>query len=335
VLENLGSPNPSVRVGPGVGFDAAVVSLNHGKVLLLTSDPLSIIPDLGMEESAWLSLHLLASDFTTTGRKPEFAVFDFNVPNELTTTQLRAFFRALGDECRRMDIAIVAGHTGSYPGAGFTVVGGGVLLGVCEEGKYFTPAMAKEGDVLLVTKGAAIETTAILARAFPRTIRDRCGAKTLNLASAYLKRCSTVEDAMTAVSVGGRDGVTSMHDATEGGVLGGIYELSLASGRKVTVDPAQIYVSPETTRVCELFSLDPMTTLSEGTLLITCGPRSVEGVKRSLQRVGIPSFEVGHVGAQPAGLWLGAEKQRPRRFYPLPRDPYWAAYTRAQKSGWS
>ncbi|TLY00506.1 MAG: AIR synthase, partial [Thaumarchaeota archaeon] len=87
VFRNLGSPNPAVKVGPRGGFDNAVVSIGAGKSLILTSDPMSMIPAIGMKKSAWLSLHHLVSDFTTTGLKPEFAVFDFNLPTELSTNQ--------------------------------------------------------------------------------------------------------------------------------------------------------------------------------------------------------------------------------------------------------
>src|SRR2546427_354375 len=170
VFRNLGSPNPAVKVGPRGGFDNAVVSIGAGKSLILTSDPVSIIPAIGMKKSAWLSLHHLVSDFTTTGLKPEFAVFDFNLPTELSTNQLKAYFEALGDYCKELGISIVAGHTGRYPGGGFTVVGGGVVFGVARDGRYLNPEMASRGDAIILTKGAAIETTAILANSFPETV---------------------------------------------------------------------------------------------------------------------------------------------------------------------
>src|SRR5438445_9245081 len=177
VFRNLGAPNPAVKVGPRGGFDNAVVSIGAGKSLILTSDPVSMIPAIGMKKSAWLSLHHLVSDFTTTGLKPEFAVFDFNLPTELTLVQLKGYFRALGDECERLGISIVAGHTGRYPGGGFTVVGGGVVFGVARDGGYLTPEMASRGDALILTKGAAIETTAILANSFPETVESELGGK--------------------------------------------------------------------------------------------------------------------------------------------------------------
>ena len=62
VFANLGAKRSSFLVEPGHGLDNAVISLGGKKVLVVTSDPLSVIPSVGLKESAWLSVHLLASD---------------------------------------------------------------------------------------------------------------------------------------------------------------------------------------------------------------------------------------------------------------------------------
>ena len=329
VFRNLGAPNPSVKVGPRSGFDNAVVSIGGGRNLILTSDPVSMIPAMGMERSAWLSLHHLVSDFTTTGLKPEFAVFDFNLPTELTLVQLKSYFRALGEECKRLGISIVGGHTGRYPGGGFTVVGGGVVLGIARDGEYLTPDMASSGDAIILTKGAAIETTAILANSFPETISAKLGGGLLRRARNYPSLCSTVIDSLAAVQgVGGRE-VTSMHDATEGGVLGALHEHAAASGKNFLVDARRIYVSEESVRVCSLFRIDPLLSLSGGTLIITCRPASVGGLRARLRRAGVMSFDIGRVGERSRGELVVSDGDRRRRFTPTGRDPYWDAYERA------
>ncbi len=331
VLRHLGARNPAVKIGPRGGFDSAVVSLGNGRSLILTSDPVSMIPAIGMKKSAWLSLHHLVSDFTTTGLKPEFAVFDFNLPTELTLVQLKGYFKALGDECKRLGISIVAGHTGTYPGGGFTVVGGGVVLGVARDGDYLTPDMASGGDSIILTKGAAIETTAMLANSFPEMISGKLGRRLLERARSYLPRCSTVKDSLAAVGgVGGKE-VTSMHDAAEGGVLGALHEHAIASGRSFSVDEKRIYVSEESGRMCSLFRIDPLLSLSGGTLIITCRPASVGEVRERLRRVGVMSFEIGRVGARSRGGLMVSDGGRPRRFTPTGLDPYWDAYEKRSK----
>ena len=253
-------------------------------MLVVTSDPLSVIPSIGMKESAWLSVHLLASDLTTSGVEPQFAMLDLNLPPEMELPAVGAYLKAIGDECRKLGIAIAGGHTGRYPGSGYTVVGGGTMFSVAGRDAYVTPAMAKPGDAVLITKGAAIGATAVLAHSFPETIEKKAGAAMLGKAKSRLRDCSTVKDARSAASVGLRENVTSMHDATEGGVLGGLFELSSACGLPVVVRREAIHVPEEASAVCGAFGLDPLTTLSEGTLIVTCRPEAVEGLRAALAK---------------------------------------------------
>jgi len=336
VFNNLGSDNKLLLVKPGHGFDNAVISLGDGRVVILTADPLSIIPSLGMEASAWLSIHLLASDFSTSAVRPQFAMLDLNLPQELSMEDFESYMKHLGNESKSLGISIAGGHTGKYPGCNFTIVGGGVLLGMANDNDYLTPAMAADGDKIMITKGAAIAATGVLSRAFPNKVRKEIGKRSFERAEEYLFKCSTVKDALTASSVGIRDeGVTSMHDATEGGVLGGLYELSSASRKAVVVEKERIFVSKETRKVCSFFGLDPLMTLSEGTLIITCKEDSAEEIQKKLRREGIESFLVGEVkGHIKNGLWIksGGELSP---LVPPSRDPYWDAYSNAMKSGWN
>lgn len=331
VYRNLGAERAEVRVGPRRGFDNAFVSVGGKRVLVVTTDPVSVIPRVGAKDSAWMSVHLIASDLATSGVAPQLATFSFNFPPEMSQAERRAYLRGVGRACADLGIAIVAGHTGSYPGAGYTVIGGGTMFGFAEEGRYVDPSMARAGDTVLMTKGAAIEATASLAYAFPEFLKQKAGARVARRAKALLRKCTTVADALAAADVGlGRGGVTSMHDATEGGVLGGIAEMSSASGRAFVVDPRRIHVGNEARAVCAAFSLDPLKTLSEGTLLLTCGPSKVRKVKEALRGRGIPSWEIGAVG-RGSGAWTEDDGRR-RRIAEV-EDLYWKAYSEGTDAG--
>jgi len=330
VFANLGAKRSSLLVKPGHGLDNAVISLGGKKVLLVTSDPLSVIPSIGMKESAWLSVHLIASDLTTSGVSPQFAVLDLNLPPEMELDEVGTYLRAVSDECRKLGIAIAGGHTGRYPGTGYTVVGGGVMFSVAERDAYVTPAMARPGDSVLMTKGAAVGATAVLAHSFPATVAEKAGTAMLRKAKSRLRDCSTVRDADAAASVGLREKVTSMHDATEGGVLGGLFELSSACGLPVIVREDSIHVPEEAAAVCGAFGLDPLTTLSEGTLIITCRPGAVEDLRAKLVEAKVKSYEIGRVGrrSQGRGLWVSSGGSKPQPQTPSP-DGYWRAYSEA------
>lgn len=328
VYRNLGASKGAILVGPKLGFDNAFVSIKGKRVMVVTTDPVSVIPQIGMRWSAWLSVHLIASDLATSGVAPEFASFSFNFPSEMGSADKREYLRSLGTACKGIGVAIVAGHTGTYPGAGFTVVGGGTMIGFAREGGYVDPSMARVGDSILMTKGAAIEATASLAASFPRFTEERIGKKWATRAREMLNVCTTVKEALLASSVGlGDSGVTSMHDATEGGVVGGLDEMATASNRAFHVDQDRIFVSKEARAVCSAFGIDPLTSLSEGTLLLTCHPQSVGKLRARIRRSSIAVYEIGSV-RDGAGLLVSKSHGRPRRVQP-PADGYWKAYNRS------
>lgn len=333
VFKNLGATSELVLEKPGHGMDNAVIKVDGSRVLIVTSDPLSIIPKLGMDLSAWLTVHLLASDFTTSGVMPQFAVLSFSLPPEIKLEDFSHYFKALSNECKNLGISIVAGHTGKYPGCNFTIVGGGMLFGFAGKDSFVTPRMARVGDKVVITKGPAIATTGVLAKSFPKKVRETLGQKLYSKAVSYLQKCSTVRDAILCSSIGLRENISSMHDATEGGVLGGLYELSLACSKGILVEKEKIFVSKETRKVCEFFGLDPLVTLSEGTLIVTCKPSKVEILQESLAKQGIASYVIGDVLSTEPGLWIDDGKEK-NKYVPPSFDPYWEAYFKAVRLGW-
>ncbi|MDA4136247.1 MAG: AIR synthase family protein [Thaumarchaeota archaeon] len=335
LVRHLGAKNSDVIVGPGMGLDNAVLSIGPGRVMVVTADPLSMIPSIGMEDSAWLTVHELASDLATSAVRPQFVVLDYNLPPSLRMDDFERYVKAVGKECSKLGVSIIGGHTGKYPGSDFSVVGGGMMMGIAGDREYVTPSMIQEGDDLIMTKGSAIEATAVLARAFPKTVEEKLGKAVSNRARAYFGLCSTVQDAVTASSVGLRsDGVTSMHDATEGGVLGALYELAQSSKRTVQIDKRKVIVSEESARVCGMFGLDPLVTVSEGTLLVTCRPHRSPEVLRRLLKKGISAAVIGSAGKRGQGRLLVSSGAKGVHYVPPKLDPYWEVYARGIEKGW-
>lgn len=332
VYSHLGSDSGKVVVRPGKGLDNGVFRLEGGNLMIATVDPVSVIPAFGMKLSAWLSVHLIASDYTTSGLDPEYAVFSYNFPPRMGEAERGVFVSALGDACRELKVTIVAGHTGSYPGGGFTVIGAGTMMGEAGEGGYITPAMAEVGDSVVMTKQAAIEAAGSLATSFPLFTEKEGGAVGKAEGRKLLAACTTVQDARSARKIGvGPGAVTSMHDATEGGVLGGLDEMASASGKSFLVDPSLVRVSDEVRRVCAAFGLNPLETMGEGALLITCARGRVDELVRTLRRDGIRSTVIGEV-EEGRGLSL-RRRDGSTRLYAHRGDGYWRAYDRATRLG--
>jgi len=330
-----GKKRSEVLKGPQHGLDVSVVRLGKGKVMVATSDPLSYIPQVGPEASAWLSIHLLASDLTTTGFAPIYGLFDFNLPPAMGNSQFALFWKAFHNECKKLGISIIGGHTGKYPGIDYSVIGGGVLLATGSEKSYLTSSMAHPGDEVILTKGAAIETTAVLTRTFPRRVKKALGPKLFSMAWNYLGKTSTVRDALTASSIGvRRDGVTAMHDATEGGVIAGLIELASASNLGMIVNLESIPISEESRALCDHFRIDPMVSLSEGSLIIASRPAKTDKILSKLTSAGIPSSVVGNMTSKFRGCKAATGRGMRSLSYP-DVDPYWKAYSRGIERDWS
>lgn len=334
VYPKLGAKRAEVLVGPGHGRDNAIVRLGCNQVLVTTADPLSVIPALGLKDSAFISVHLLASDIVTCGFPPQFFIANLNLPPQMKNEEFEEYWSCINVECEKLGVAIIGGHTGRYVGSDYTVIGGGVMMAVAPENEYIASNMSKPGDIIMMTKGVAIATTAILSRVFPETIEKTFGASFLKRAKQYLQKFSVVDDALAAASVGLRNnGVTAMHDVTEGGLLGALYELSEASNIGLEVDLSAVVVTQEAKQLCELFKVSPYSTLSEGTLLLTVKPEKASAVQQALNLKGIKNAIIGKVTDTKQGKWVKGEGKRKPLEKPT-ADPYWAAYWKALREGW-
>jgi hydrogenase maturation factor len=334
IYGRLGARRGEVIVGPRFGVDNAIVRVGQGKVLVVTADPLSYIPSLGGRDSAWLSANLIASDLATSGFSPQYGVFDFNLPPRMKGDVFADYWKHFHGECKKLGLAIIGGHTGRYPGCDYTVIGAGVMYAFGEEERYLTSSMGCAGDDIVLTKGVAIETTAVLARAFPKTVRKAVGANLFAKACGYLRRVSTVQDSLTAASVGVHEsGVTAMHDATEGGVIAAVFELAHASSLGAELDLSAIPVSPETNEICKLFRINPLNSLSEGSLIIASRPARTGKLMARLRAAWIESAVIGRLSAR--RVFWGADSKGARRTLRYPKyDPYWKAYWRATTKHW-
>lgn len=333
VYPRCGAVRPEVRVGPRAGVDTAVIDLPGGHALALTTDPCSLVPSLGLKESAWLTVHLLASDITTTGCAPMYALFDLNLPPDLSARDFETYWTHVHAFCAEIGCAIVGGHTGRFEGQHSTVVGGGMMLTVAPREQILTSQDARPGDTLIVTGECGITATAILAHSFPETIRQRCGDDVLAQGQALFYRSSTVWAALAAVEAGrGPAGVTAMHDATEGGVRGALYELAGASGCGLTVYRDRIPGSPAVRRIAAAFGLDPFEIVGSGALVIAAAPGRDNEVLAALNARDIPAVAVGSLTDPSAGLWLIDHDGREAFTHPG-EDPYWRAFHSAFAEG--
>ena len=336
IAPRLGARREEVSVGPGVGRDSAIIKIGAGRVMAVTTDPLSLIPCFGPADSARLACHLLASDLWTSGIPPAYASVCLNLPPQFPAADFDAYWAAMSDEFAQLNIAVVTGHTGRYAGCDLTILGAATLIGVGDEGRTVGPPFVQAGDKLLMTKGCAVEATAVALRMFPQRMAGRLDEQQMEIAQRRVGPLSVVKDCRTALRVGVRDrGVSSLHDATEGGVLGGLLEVAKAATVDLRVRRGAMLLSDETRAACELMELDPLWTLSEGTLLLTVRSAWSLEVMQALADCGIAAAEIGEVVRGQGVVWLTERNGDVVRVDEPQPDGYWMAFERAVREGWS
>ena len=332
IFPNLGAEDASVIVGPQFGVDFGVVRVGDYD-LIFEVDPVYVVPEYGWEKSAWFAVHILASDVAVSGVPPRYLFIDLNLPLRMTDEELERLWRAIHNECRRLGITIVAGHTGRYGGIDYPMIGGAVMVGVTKRDHFVTPAMARPGDVVIMTKGAAVETAGILASMFPEVLERRYGKEFARRAQEIFWLQSVVDDALTLAQLGLRDGVTAMHDATEYGVWGALNDVAEASGVSIRVFREKLFVRDDVMKVLEAFSeltgikVDPFASISEGTLIAAVRRGLEDRALELLRSRGIEAAVIGEV-VEGKGVYL-VDDSSERLIRQPEQDPFWPLFFRA------
>ena len=289
-----------IVVGPGIGFDCAVVSVGDRNLVYLAmkSDPITFVTD----DLGWYLVHVNANDLATTGAIPRWMLVTLLFPEG--TTDPATVLRISGqihDTCRRLGISVVGGHTEITYGL-TRPLAVGTLLGEVSPEKLVTPAGMRPGDRVLLTKGVPIEATSVLAREFASELEDVLTAEELENAANFHfdPGISVVRDAQIAVSAGR---VTAMHDPTEGGLAAALWELAEAAKLTLLIDSAAIQIPPVAAKLCGYFKIDPLAALASGALLMTVAAQDAGIILSALARQEIHAAIIGKVHDGPAEVW--------------------------------
>ncbi|MHB8118578.1 MAG: AIR synthase family protein [Methanothrix sp.] len=323
LLQRLGKKDPTVLVPPLTGVDAAVIDLGHDQVLVIAEDPILAIPGQPWEMFGWYTVHIGASDVAVMGVKPRYLTYSLLMPPETSDEDFKTIVNSIHEAALELDIAIVGGHTGYYPGFAAPTIGGVTVFAVAERGKYITPGGARSGDDVLLTKGPAIETAGLLAVLREKELLKKYPASMVDKAKALCKQMTVVKDASLAMECGG---VSAMHDATEGGVIGGLFEIANASDVGMEIDESLFIYPAEIKMICDAFQIDPVAAIAEGSLLITARPESSADILSRLKAAGIEASVIGNVTSDSK---IRTMKRLNGEVVPLQipkQDPFWPAF---------
>ncbi|MDY6764907.1 MAG: AIR synthase family protein [Halobacteria archaeon] len=314
IYPHLGDERDDVVLGPQHGVDFGVIEVGD-KMVAMATDPVFIMPSLGFERAAWFAFHILFSDVAVSGLNPSHLSIDFNLPPEITDDEFKTVWQTFDEEARDLGVSVVTGHTARYAGCNYPMVGGGTAVAVGDKDDLVTPTSARPGDRLIITKGPAVEATALLTVQF-ESLMD-LPQDTIQDAKDRFYDMSPVQDALTASRAGP---VTAMHDATESGVYGGLHELARASDVRLDVERDRIPVLPGIIEACGFFGIDPWISISEGTLVMTVAPEGVDDVLKALDDANIPAADVGKA-SEGSGVYVDSEEIDHPGY-----DPFWGAF---------
>ena len=297
LTRHTGGADPRVLVGPGVGEDAAVIDFGDS-CLVAKTDPITFATD----RIGWYAVHVNANDIAAMGATPRWFLASVIVPEALATEALFAdILGQIHDACSSLGVTVAGGHTEISHGMDRPLVVGQMLGEVARDGIIRSSGL-QPGDDLLLTKGLAIEATAIIAREKTENLRQRGWSQPdIERCAGYLTDpgISVVTEARLALGVGD---VHAMHDPTEGGVATGLLEMATASDVGLEIFAEALPASPETLRLCAAFDLDPFGVISSGALLIGCAPASTPAITGALGDAGIACARIGQ--AQPSAFGL-------------------------------
>ena len=309
LLDRYGMTDPRVVVGPRVGEDAAVIDMGD-RYLVAKTDPITFATD----EIGWYAVNVNANDVACCGAVPRWFLATLLLPADGTTPALvEMIFDQLSTACRQLGVCLCGGHTEITHGLDRPIVVGQMLGEVARDG-YVTTSGAQPGDALILTKGIAVEGTALIAR----EKRDELSGV---LTESDVERCanflhdpgiSVVKDARLALEIGG---VHALHDPTEGGVATGLWELSQAAGVGLLIEEEHLPIFDECSLLCRHFGLDPLGLIGSGSLLIAAQPDLAASILRHLESGGIAAGVIGAVVPAEEGCSLRA---RDGNLYPLP-----------------
>jgi hydrogenase maturation factor len=262
-------------VPAALGVDASVVAADGEWAWVLTMDPITT----AASGAGRLAVHVVCNDLAAMGAEPVGVLATLLLPPGASTRALEQLTVDIDATARALDVEVLGGHTEVAPGitAPLVVMAG---VGKVRRDRVLTAAAARPGDALVLTKAAALEGSHVLASDFAARLSALgVAAEILEAARGYADELSVVPEARLAVDLG----ASAMHDPTEGGVVGALWEMAEASGCGFRARVDQIEVRGPTRVICAALGADPLRLIASGSLLIACpeGAAMVAGLQRN------------------------------------------------------
>ena len=305
IFKQIHTKRDEVLLGAGVGEDCAAVKLSPGEIFVISTDPITgTVKDVGM-----LAIQITANDLASSGAEPVGVMLTVLLPEEIEEKDIREMMRLVEEACAHFHIQVMGGHTEVTRAVTQPVISV-TGVGKVREDRLVSTAGAKPGQDILVTKWIGIEGTSIIAKEKEKELLERFSQAFVDTAKGFDQYLSVLPDSRIAVE----HGVSAMHDVTEGGIYGALWEVAEASGIGLEIDLKAIPIRQETIEICEYFELNPYYLISSGCMLMAADQG--HDLVRKLEAAGIPAAVIGKAtDGKARRIWNGGEEsylERPK-----------------------
>ena len=282
ILKQIHTKREEVVLGAAVGEDCAAVALAEDEVFVLSTDPITgTSVDVGR-----LAVQITLNDLASAGAEPVGVMLSALLPPDVTEGDIKALMGQVETACSRANVQVMGGHTEVTAVVNqpvITVTG----VGKVKKGALVTTAGVKPGMDIVVTKWIGLEGTSILAKEKEKELLGHFSAEFVRGAKKFDEMISVLPEASVAV----RCGVGAMHDVTEGGIFGALWEMAESSGVGLEIELKKIPVKQETVEVCEFFGVNPYGLIGSGSMLMASFDGN--GLVMELKKAGIAAAVVG------------------------------------------
>lgn len=299
VFKQIKHVRPEVLLHPGVGEDCAAIETKEDEVLVFSTDPITGASK-GM---GTLAVHITANDLASSGAEPVGILTCVILPPGTREKRLRELMQEIVAASRELRIEVMGGHTEISDVVNrpvITVTG----VGKAKKDQLVSTGGLQPGDDLVMTKWAGLEGTSIIAAEKQEELAKRLPSQIIDAALEMREYISVVPEAAVAV----KTGVSAMHDVTEGGIFGALWEMGEASGVGILADLKKIPIRQETVEICELFDINPYMLISSGSMLIGTPHGNI--LVDDLQKQGIPAAVIGRATEGNDRIVVNDEEQR-------------------------
>lgn len=272
-----------VIVRNDVGEDCSIIDFDNYEAIFSTDPITGSNTNVGK-----LAVQINCNDIASSGGEPIALLVTILAPLSTSLDEIESVMNEISEEAAKINVEIIGGHTEVTSAVNKMVVSV-TVIGKSKKGESVKTSGALVGDDIIVTKYLALEGTSILANDYEERAKKVLTEEELFQAKQCINSISVLKEGTIAKEIG----VNSMHDITEGGLLGALFEVAVASNTGFEVYEDKLPILNITKKLSKEFSIDPLRLISSGSMLITTSKG--EEVVAELRKQGIKSTIIGKV----------------------------------------